>query len=85
MCPELASQLAGAYLTFLAKSAHKCIVVSMSPRVHPSLATRERIPTTFLADERTVSNLVTRLRAQLSTGLGWWEEGHTKIGEVSSR
>ena len=85
VCPELASELAGAYPTFLSKSDHKCVVVSMAPRVHPTVATREGIPTSFLSDEATVPNLLTRLRAQLSTVLAWWEEAHTKIREVSWR
>ena len=79
VCPELVSELAGAYPTFLSKSDHKCLVVSIAPQARPGVATRERIPTSFLSDDTLVSNLETRLRSQVTTGLGWWEDAHAKI------
>ena len=85
VCPELVSELAGAYPTFLSKSDHKCLVVSIVPQARPGVATRDRIPTAFLSDELLVSNLETRLRAQVTTGLGWWEDAHAKIREVAWR
>ena len=62
-------------------------MVSIAPRAHPSVATRERVPTSFLSDDTLVSNLETRLRSQVTTGLGlnWWEEAHAKIREVAWR
>ena len=85
VCPELVAELAGAYPTFLSKSDHKCLVVSIAPGAHMSVATHERIPTSFLSDDTLISNLETPLRTQVTTGLGWWEEAHAKIREVAWR
>ena len=63
VCPELVSELAGAYPTFLSKSDHKCLVVSIAPEARPGVATWERIPTSSLSDDTLVSNLETRLRS----------------------
>ena len=79
------SELAGAYPTFLSKSDHKCLVVGLAPQARPGVATRERIPTSFLSDDPLVSNLETRLPSQVTTGLGWWEDAHAKVREVAWR
>ena len=83
--PELVSDMAGAYPAFLSKSDHKCLVLSIAPQARPGVATRERIPTSFLSDDTLVSNLETRLRSQVTTGLGCWEDAHAKKCEVAWR
>ena len=74
--------VSGAHPTFLAKSDHKYVVVSITPSTSSAIArqpAREYVPTSFLGDEAVVSNLATRLQAQSEMGLVWWQVAHKKV------